>query len=231
MHLSYLEWDSHCFGYQVGEMSASATYIATALQEARQQGYRLLYLRAAPQQALHLAALQAGAVWADEKITFLQKTPQNPPPSEALVYEAPLPNAALRSLALQSGQFSRFRTDVHFQNNEFEKLYTAWIEKALKKELAEQVFVAKRAEKVIGLLTLGIKNQIADIGLFAVDAEARALGIGKQLLYKAFAESKAWGLPHIQVISQKANEQACKFYMKQGFAIEKIENIYHFWLD
>ena len=231
MHISYLEWDSHCFGYQVGEMSASATDIAPTLQQARQQGYRLLYLRAAPRQALHLAALQAGAVWADEKITFVQKIPTHVPQSQAFVCETIDASADLKTLALQSGQFSRFKTDAHFQNNEFEKLYTAWIENSLKKELAEHVLILTLEEETVGLLTLGIKNQRADIGILAVDEPYRRQGIGKALLYSAFQQSKQLQQSFVQVVTQKANAQACLFYQKQGFAIEKTENIYHFWLD
>ena len=75
-----------------------------------------------------------------------------------------------------------------------------------------------------------MKDTRADIGLLAVDEEARGKSIGKLLMHAAFIKCRDLGYKEVQVVTQKANATACAFYEKLGFRIEKVENIYHFWI-
>lgn len=58
-------------------------------------------------------------------------------------YTAAAPDSELLSLALNSGEFSRFKLDPLFSAELFEKLYTRWITRSVRKEIAWQVLVAK----------------------------------------------------------------------------------------
>lgn len=136
----------------------------------------------------------------------------------------------LVSLAYQSGEFSRFKQDRNFKNNESEKLYYQWILRSIKKEIANYVFVCYDKNKIIGLLTLGVKKDRTDIGILAVDITYRGKKIGESLVAKAMQTTRDLNFQTIQAATQKDNVSACRFYEKQGFVIEKTEYIYHLWI-
>lgn len=228
-HLKILEWDSQCFGYKIGEITTSN--IKQALSEARQENFRLLYAKISPQDIpTNRLALQNNGKLVDEKITFLASVPIILPESKAIWHISKQLTPQLIDLALQSGKFSRFRTDENFCNNEFEKLYTIWIEKSVKKEIAEEIAIYTEGSDILGLLTLFSNKNRACVGLMAVAELHRGKEIGKNLIFKAFEFAKNKQKDFVQIVTQKANHQACAFYEKMGFEIEKIENIYHFWL-
>lgn len=132
-------------------------------------------------------------------------------------------------MSLQSGIYSRFLIDKNFINDEYKKLYTAWIENSVNGKIADRVIVAYKESQIIGLLTLSFKNDFSDIGILAVDSNHRGQKIGEKLIKKAIFETKKQSINQIKVITQKHNIRACNFYKKQDFKIEKLEYIYHIW--
>lgn len=226
-----MSWDSHCFGYKVGEIIASAADLEQSLEQAYQENYKLLYLKTQPEnQIINDLAQKLQGILVDEKITFSQATPENVPDSKATLYQADTMHPQLLNLALQSGEYSRFRVDKNFKNKEYEKLYTAWIENSIRKEIAQEVIIYKKEIEIVGLLTLSICQPKARVGLLSVDRQHQQQGIGKNLIYKAFEIAKKAQATDLEIVMQKANTKACLFYERVGFEIEKIENIYHFWL-
>ena len=229
--LKYLSWDSLCFGYKVGEIIASVADLEEALEQAHQENYKLLYLRASPEdQPFNTLAKEFQGILVDEKITFSQAIPKHIPSSQASLYQADTLNPQLLALALQSGEYSRFKIDQNFRNKEYEKLYTAWLENSVSREIAQEVIIYEKQKEIIALLTLAIKSHKAQVGLLSVDKKHQKQGIGKELLWKAFYLAKKNKATHLEIVMQKANTNACLFYEKVGFEIEKTENIYHFWL-
>ena len=231
--LQFLSWDSQCFGYKVGEITTSYTNFKQAIAQAIEEKYDLLYLRAKPEDTqMNVLAQNFQGVLADEKITFIKKiSEENAYKSQATLYQSDVLDPQILALALQSGEFSRFSMDKNFQKGEYEKLYTAWIKKSLSKEIAKEIIVYERDNKTVGLLTIHQEEQKACIGLLAVEKAYQNQGIGKELLVKASEIAHLWNTSHLQVISQKMNSKAVIFYEKAGFQVEKIENIYHFWLS
>lgn len=129
----------------------------------------------------------------------------------------------LLSLALESGTFSRFRTDPHFQSGEFEKLYQAWIRKALGKDLVMIV------EDFAGFITCEVGDSSAQIGLIAVDPNHRGKGLATKLLQAAEFDAFQNGLNSIIVSTQEANIPACGLFQTQGFILKDRIYIYHYW--
>ncbi len=232
--LDFLVWDSNFFGYKIGFLEIfendKKEEILAEIEQAKKENYKLLYLKSIKK----LDFLPENAFLVDEKITFLQDIPSietlGIKPNVIDIYESEIIDENLINLTLQSGEFSRFKIDKNFKNQEFERLYKIWIEKSVKKELAQKVIIQKINDKIVGLLTLNIRNNRANIDILAVDTDFRGQHIGKNLVEKSFLEASLLGQKEIQVITQKANENACAFYQKMGFSIEKIENIYHFWI-
>ena len=233
-----LSWDSHFLGFSVGRLPAqelSASELAAQVTAAREAGMALLYLVAAPgDKRSNASARQAGARLADRKVTFGM-------PVAAEAWELPISRAIrptvhstarLESLALQSGEYSRFRLDPRFEASVFPRLYGLWLRNSLSHELAREVLVfePEAGAEAVGLLTLGVKQGRADIGLLAVDEQSRGQQIGQQLVQAARQRAAAWGLAELQVVTQLDNEPACLFYRKCGFAEYTVEHIYHLWL-
>lgn len=233
-----LPWDSHFFGMGVGRLHAQelgAGELAQQATAAREAGLELLYLVAAPDdERSNTSARQAGAWLADRKVTFgmpVTADAQELPVSQA-VRPTTQSTARLESLALQSGEYSRFRLDPRFEANVFPRLYGLWLRNSLSHELAREVLVFEpvAGTRALGLLTLGVKQGRADIGLLAVDEQARGQQIGQQLVQAARQRTAAWGLAELQVVTQLENAPACRFYRKCGFSKHAVEYIYHLWL-
>jgi dTDP-4-amino-4,6-dideoxy-D-galactose acyltransferase len=231
--IQLLSWDSACFGYKIGELIAQSNDILSSLKQAKEEGYSLVYARVNPSdEEKNQILISNKANLVDERITFTKVISQVYPTEnqQVEIYKNDFITDELLELTLESGLYSRFKLDEKFQNQEFEKLYTAWITNSVKKEIAKQVFIQQNQHKIIGLLTLANKNNYSEIGILAVNPEFRRLSLGRNLVLSAIRESKLWGFEKIQVNTQKANQGACRFYQKMGFEILTIENVYHYWI-
>ncbi len=145
-------------------------------------------------------------------------------------YPNTAPNKQLEALAIESGLYSRFNTDPKITRQNFEKIYKLWIYNSATRDNAKTVLIIKRDQKIVGMVTLGEKNDRGDIGLLAVDPSYRGMGLGKILVYAAQDWCVTQGYQTGQVVTQKTNIPAAKLYENCGYKVEKIENFYHFWL-
>lgn len=235
-----LPWDADFFGFPVARLrlqSAAQADIGPLLAHAQAQGTRLIYLVADPADGgANRTAAAHGARLVDEKVTYLMALAgegEAPLPAlDGAIHAAVAPSAQLERLAWQSGEYSRFRLDPGFETDAYQKLYSLWLRNSLSGQLARVVFAyGPPGQPELGLLTLGEKDGRADIGLLAVDEAARGRRVGQQLVAAAQAQARAWGHSHLQVVTQLGNVPACRFYEKCGFTQEKVENIYHIWLQ
>lgn len=239
-----LAWDSNFLGFGVARLSVQAITAAALsghLAIARQAGLRLLYLVADPTDDLsNASARQEGGWLVDRKVTFvmLVRPIAAQEPTGHFIKPETEWSARLESLALQSGEYSRFRLDPNFEPSVFKSLYQQWLRNSLTHELAREVLVYQplaaheggEIPEPLGLMTLGIKAGRADIGLLAVDVAARGQRIGQQLVEAAQQRIATWGLPELQVVTQLDNDPACQFYRRCGFTEAAVEHIYHIWL-
>ena len=130
---------------------------------------------------------------------------------------------SLLSLAMESGIFSRFHTDPKFVNQEFEKLYQIWIEKAM---IQNEVLLAKSQA---GFVTCSIAECDAHIGLIAVKKDQRGKGWGKKLIQAAenFAIKK--GAQTMTIGTQSANLPASMLYQSAGYQLIRSQFVYNYW--
>jgi dTDP-4-amino-4,6-dideoxy-D-galactose acyltransferase len=233
-----LHWDSELFGYGVAKITSGSLNVAElnkVLAELRKNEIKLAYWSTDPKdRKSNNAAIANEGLLVDTKTTYLRRLLSTDTlldmTDSVISYLNKNVNNKVLSLALESGLYSRFRLDPHFKNNEFENLYKMWIENSLNGKIAKDVLVYCENDEELGLITLGTKDKRGDIGLLAVDESARGKSIGKILMHAAFEKFKELGFKKIQVVTQKSNTGACKFYEKLEFEKEKEENIYHFWL-
>ena len=134
-----------------------------------------------------------------------------------------------KELAYESGQNSRFLLDPNFGEALFKKLYDEWIINSLNKKFAIKIFFVEKENQAIGFITLQKDGQVGKIGLIATHPKFQGQGIGKKLL--KFAENYCFdrSLTKLEIPTQKQNVEACKFYEKQGYVLNKELIIKHFW--
>jgi dTDP-4-amino-4,6-dideoxy-D-galactose acyltransferase len=138
---------------------------------------------------------------------------------------------SLLSLALQSGEYSRFKLDPKFEPKAFSRLYEEWLKSSLDRVIADEVLSFNDSEGLpIGFVTLGKKGDYCEIGLLAVNESSRGQGIGKKLIYQAINYTLAQGYKELRVPTQKRNIKALEFYKRMNFKVIDETYIYHYWL-
>ena len=247
-----LGWDTTQFGFGVGELTgdpvagdfASDTVddVEAALHVARQSGTQLVYLKShgiAPDALARLtAAASVDSIYADGRAVFAKSitTRAEPGASEAprvLPYPVELPSPELVALALQAGEHSRFRQDPRFPQAAFVRLYSEWVRRSTLREVCSEVLVARTSHSPnspAGFVTVTATSEAASVGLIAVSANARNLGIGAALLSGAEHVAHTAGCRQIRVVTQQSNQAACGLYRKSGYYLVQQSFVYHLWL-
>ncbi len=236
---NYLEWDTNFFGFKVAKINHNILNfndLTSILDFLKKDNCRLIYWSVNPDNLeSNNAAINNNGILIDEKITYeislknlnLQNNVFHPNISE-YIYSSP--NQELIDLAIQSGEYSRFKLDKKFLPNNFKNLYKIWIENSVSREIAELVLVYKINESISGMITLKSVNNTGLIGLMGVDKQFRGQKIGYELITAAKIYFFNKNYNYLYVVTQKKNLKSCKFYEYCGFKKIKSENFYHFWL-
>jgi dTDP-4-amino-4,6-dideoxy-D-galactose acyltransferase len=164
----------------------------------------------------------------DKKVTYLKEVLPHATNEKISFYDKEYTEQKLISLAHDSGIYSRFNVDNKIERKLFEDLYTHWIVNSVTKKIADAVLVSKEEKEITGFVTIGKKNDRADIGIIAVDSSHHGKGIGKALMFSA-ENFYAGKLKSIQVVTQGDNLPACKLYESCSYKLEKNEYFYHLW--
>ena len=215
---SPLAFDSKLFNYPVAKKEISENWNEKDfLKESK--AFQLVYLFSKKPIEVHDNRIH----WVDTKVVFEKKLEPKSKSSEFYLFKNKSIDPRLEQLALQSGVYSRFKTDSRLKNQEFEKLYSLWIKKAFEEDkiLCDQ--------KCNGMITLSLNSSKASIGLFAVAESSRGLGLGAKLIHAAECEAQIQGAKSLRIPTQLANIPACKLYKKLGYQVAETVHIYHFW--
>jgi len=234
MSFKHLDWDSDFFNFKIGkiELHAYSNHLIEQLEQLRQKKYTLIYIFLRQEIKISNPILHNfNGILVDRKVTYKKKLKTLNEINEEGIskYESELLDNDLLDLAIQSGEFSRFKIDKQINLNKFKELYNIWMVNSIQKKIAKEIFVYKE-EKILGFITLGEKNNRADIGLIAVDKFGRGKGIGRKLMISAENWAIDQNYKEIQVVTQGENKKACQFYEKCNYTIDKTEFIFHFWL-
>ena len=173
------------------------------------------------------------AFLADRKSVYVRPLDGGYSPSDSVhIYRESHPNEALYRLAIRSGTYSRFKMDPSFPRGKFEALYRKWIEKSVEDKDCI-VLCYYESGTIAGMLTLVIdeSSTSAQIGLTSVDSDYSGRGIGSSLIETACWYLCGKGIVRLETVTQQHNVAACKWYEKNGFHLESVSNIYHWWLN
>lgn len=230
MEIRTLQWDSDFFGLRIGRADVQSLddAIELALQhyDLKYQ-YDLLYVFC--KEGLSFDA--TGAELVDEKILYSKSCENKKENKDVMLYMQPEPNESLYRLALVSGGYSRFKLDERLPDGSYEQLYRKWIEKACPQVgTNKQIFAYAPDGIAKGMITVDYNGDKAQIGLVAVDTDCQHQGIGTKIMstLEYYLYHKA--VTTIDVATQAANKDACRWYEKNGFVKKSVTPIYHWWL-
>jgi ribosomal protein S18 acetylase RimI-like enzyme len=230
----FLEWDTQFFGVRIASLQAEEigdeAWLA-ALESCRAQRVQCLYVLAA-RPADERRAEQAGG-----RHTGLRLVLERPrdaaalaPPAQGrirLALEADLPG--LRAIATRAHTDSRFYADSRFARERCDELYATWIEKSVR-GWADAVFTSGPPGEPLGYLSWHARAEHSELGLVAVAAQARAQGLGRELVAAALERAAPRRQP-VQVVTQGGNEAAVALYRKCGFEPRGVQSWFHIWLE
>ena len=230
MEIRKLDWDSEFFGLQIGRVDFQTQDDALALAQMHDElkrQYKLLYVFS--KEGLNFDARAVELV--DEKVLYSKICENKEIYPEVMTYEQPVPNKSLYKLALVSGEFSRFRLDKRLPEGSYEHLYRKWIENACPRGGSnKQIFAYVPDGIAKGMITVDYNGDHAQIGLVAVDPQCQHNGIGTKIMSTLERALYREGVMTIDVATQKANMDACRWYEKNGFEVKSVTPIYHWWL-
>ncbi len=219
-----LDWDSNFFEFEVGELLLNDFQNSDACNN-----YNLLYVISKNDFDLQIDNFKK--CFEEEKTIFIKdlKFLETDNQSIQSIDQAAFNKNELYELAFESGKKSRFKLDSNFESEKFEQFYKLWIDNSISKTIADDVFLCKFENKTIAFVTFKVVNNIATIGLIAVDANFQGQGIGKDLL--TFVENKLFleGVHQLIIPTQQANVGACKFYSKMNYKIHDTLFLKHYW--
>lgn len=229
--LRRLEWDSEFFKLKIGRLDLDSVEEFSEIilkSEELRQSFDLLYIFA--EETLNQQLLDINLV--DTKTIFTKQLIDCPKEvSGVSKYLDSVVSQDLYHLAWVSGKYSRFQLDKRFACNAYERLYSRWIEQSVAGKMANGVFVHNSDGKIDGMITVGVNDKEASIGLIAVDDAAQGRGIGTMLIraVEAYLLNETL-VTTLKVATQWENKAACHLYEKNGFEVESKTNIYHWWL-
>jgi ribosomal protein S18 acetylase RimI-like enzyme len=213
-----LPFDSDLFGYPVGKYEIAISWDENEFINAAER-FELVYLFSKKLLDIQDARIQL----VDTKLVFHKVLEAAEPILSIIRYDKKTLAPELKALAIQSGLFSRFKTDERLVNREFEKLYSLWIKKSLEQDLI------LCDPQLNGMITLALDQSSASIGLFAVSENSRGKGIGANLIQAAEHQARIAGAKSLKIATQEANQAACKLYSKTGYQVTDKVFVYHYW--
>ena len=220
--IKYLEWDSLFFDKKIGQITIEREL--DILQEDKSK-YDLIYVFSKNGE-LNLNLVDKKVIYLIDDLISYKDEINN----IELFQDSQNNHADLLNLALQSGKHSRFKSDSNFKDEDYKKLYTEWIKKSISKDLATDIIIKKSKNKIIGFATLARKtDELADIGLVAVDLAYRGKGLAKEIIMNTLKLAARQGYKKIQVVTQLDNKPANILYEKVGFKKDNLTYIYHIW--
>lgn len=239
--LALRDWDTEQFGFRVAEIPAGAggAALCAALEHAQREGIRLVYWRAGPDciPPADLLRTYRGAL-VDHKTTFERaltpakaESPLDVPGFQITEFPMGPASPELVALAIDAGQFSRFRRDERFPQRAFKRMYETWINRSTSREIASTVLTALADDRhVAGMVTIAERDDEAAIGLLAVAAADRGRGLGTLLVREAHRwMSSRPGIARATVVTQQENTAACGLYTRCGYRVREVRPFYHFW--
>jgi hypothetical protein len=145
------------------------------------------------------------------------------------LYTEEYPEEDLIKLAQLAGKQGRFGKDHNIPKSKCDELFKIWIINSVNKKIADEVYVYREGNKIVGFSTMKIVDGIGYAPLFAVDRNYEGKGISFALMSameNIFIDKKC---SIVLSDTQEMNKKALKIYERYGFKFNPPEFVYHLW--
>ena len=133
----------------------------------------------------------------------------------------------LHEMAVTIGSVSRYFRDRRIPPHQALELYLTWIKNSLFNGYVQEAFLVLNDTRMVGLVTLKIKEGCGSIDLIGVSPSFQRSGIGSRLLWEAFHYFQSNGIKDIYVVTEGENISANAFYQRKGFLLHDLALVYH----
>lgn len=227
-----LNWDTEFFGYAVYSINKNVLHLESALKDLFEtKKASLIYLFSKHKSIDSETLKKYNGEFVDTKIVYkkiLAKKKIDQTINPITKYRSAIISPDLYNLALESGKYSRFKTDTRLPKKSFEKMYKSWLVNSINRSIADEIFICSQETNILGFVTVSKKKDYGEIGLIAVDSRHTGLGIGKSLLKAVENYLIENEIFELFVPTQEINSKACRFYENNGFSENSSTAIYHF---
>ncbi|MHB1132072.1 MAG: GNAT family N-acetyltransferase [Chloroflexota bacterium] len=232
----HLPWDTDFWGFRVARLDGGmlSPPLANAVDAwCGAEGVRCLYFLARPDDYLTTCtAADRGYRLVDIRLTLRNSTLAtcfDAPPGVRVRLASPADLPALRSIALDNYQDTRFHYDTNFPRKSCRALYETWITVSLE-GYAQAVLVAEWRGEAAGYLTCHVDSPAEGrIGLVGVAGGAQQHGLGHALVRSALLWFGERGIGQVSVVTQGRNCAAQRLYQRCGFVTKELGLWYHKW--
>jgi len=234
-----VDWDSKFFNFPVGRLNLSPGFSMETLDETFRQAkndYRLIYIFLKGKGPNELEGFEAPCVCYDRRLVY-EKSIESPITKldpRLRLYTAAACTKRLESLAVISGEQSRFRRDPQILPF-YERLFLTWISNAIFAGTADAIWVWNGDDgKPSGLATVRVTKHdqtIKDgrIGMLGIEEKYRRCGVGTKLIQAC----EYWGVSAGLDRTSLAVPAECPAYNrlceKAGYKPGSEVCVYHYW--
>ena len=131
-----------------------------------------------------------------------------------------------------TGYISHYHADPRLDIEKSNEAYLDWASRSCRKEIADEVLVARKDTKVNGFLTLR-KNSPSQVEgpFFAISPEAQGQGHGKDLMKAAFQWTSDQGAKEFIISTQITNMASQNLWAGLGMKLYRALYTFHKWFD
>ncbi len=158
-----------------------------------------------------------------------------PEPRHAVRPGLPADASAVRWVAAESfrGYGGHYHADPRLDRAKCDETYADWAHRScVSREVADRVFVAEDAGRVVGFLTLRHNSPVEDeVPLNAVLPSHQRGGVYRSLMAGALASSRDRGVERLIISTQMTNVPVQKAWVRMGFEPSRSHFTFHLWFD
>lgn len=134
----------------------------------------------------------------------------------------------IENMARIIGSTSRYFKDEFIPQEKSLKLYAEWLNNSIYNHYADEVFsIVGKDGKLIGIITLKIKNNTGFLDLLGIHNDFQGQGLGKILLQKGIQYFFDKNIKEIIAVVGGENIPINIFYQKNNFITTQTDLIYH----
>lgn len=231
LEFNKLEWDSEFFGFPVGKLIQEIDSENDLKNFYSETDLKLIYYITKKELVEELRSNEFfDVILVDEKVSIqktLNRDAKIHPKVE--IYDEEEVDPDLMRLAFTAGLHSRFFKDKNISHGKAKELYQIWIEKSVKRILADIVLVYRLDKRIIGFMTILTESKNPHVSLLAVDPEFEGRGVSFALMSSMEGILISKGYEIVKSETQDQNKKAKLIYRRQGVEFKEKHYVYHLW--